>query len=148
MTQDYGLGWAGGADQFPLRARWWLGHPVWGILHCPPNGHHTLIHSQNIRRQDKIFHVSMSRIPPAILLSQVQYWVWTSNHCKCRLSSIVSTVSRLYAFDTQIKLIQISFESFQSIWSLSQLQDLTPFKELVFNILQSLDCFKTPASSR
>ena len=89
----------------------------------------------------------MSRIPPAILLSQVQYWVWTSNHCKCRLSSIVSPVSRLYAFDTQIKLIQISLESFQSIWSLSQLQDLTPFKELVFNILQSLDCFKTPAFS-
>ena len=77
-------------------------------------------------------------IPPAILLSQVQYWVWTSNHCKCRLSSIVSQVSRLYAFDTQIKLIQISLESFQSIWSLSQLQDLTPFRELRCSIFFSL----------
>lgn len=45
-----GTGLGGWADQFPLGARWWLGHPVWGILHCPPNGHQTLIHSQNIRR--------------------------------------------------------------------------------------------------
>ena len=65
---DPRLGWAGQTSFYPGSAGGWVTR--YGVYPAP-TAHQMvtcLIHSQNIRRQDKIFHVSMSHrshIPPA-----------------------------------------------------------------------------------
>ena len=108
---DPRLGWAGQTSFYPGSAGGWVTR--YGVYPAP-TAHQMvtcLIHSQNIRRQDKIFHVSMSHrshIPPSSDIRMNNLSLWTSNHCKCRLSSIVS---RLCTLVTPIKFIQICLES-------------------------------------
>ena len=118
---DPGLGWAGQTSFYPGSAGGWV--TQYGVYPAP-TAHQMvtcLIHSQNIRRQDKIFHVSISQCPtdPTFQPPQSSHRMnnlslWTPNHCKCRLSSIVS---RLCPLATPIKFIQIGLEYWQSIWA-------------------------------
>ena len=108
-----GLGWA---DQFLPGQRWWLGHPVWGIS-CPANGHMAdsftkyLASGQNISR----FNVQHHTDPPTF---QSGWIIWVC--CGHQITVNVASAQSSHAFahwPRRLSSIQISLETWQSIWS-------------------------------